>query len=300
MAFLLVALAAMGCYRDTAGPGAGVPVVVRLADGSVPAGTVDRVEVYVAEIAASTTADTLRDEQEWQVVAAPRRRFDLAAIRAGGALLAAEGALPADLYRAVRLIVDVDSSRVRFVGGDAAQVRWPVSAGEYAVPAIVERPLEVSAERGGLELVLDVQLVQSLMPNLDPQFDFAFFPMVRAVDAHATGGVAGVVSADDDGDGVGAPLADAAVTVYRGDPAAPLSTWRIVTAARSDQRGGYRIGFLLAGSYIMRVEAATLLTPVAFPDLLIVAGGESRLDVTLTAPTPAADPFTVRPNGRRP
>jgi hypothetical protein len=300
MAFLLVAVSAAGCYRDTVAPD-GVPVVVRLADGSSPAGPVDRVEVYVAEIAASTTADTLPDEQDWRVIATPRQRFDLAAIRAGSALLAAEGALPAHVYRAVRLTLDTDSSRVRFVDGADAQVRWPVAAGEYAVHAIVERPLEVSAERG-LELVLAVQMVQSFTPNLDPQFDFAFFPVVRAVDANATGGVTGVVSADDDGDGVSAPLADAAVTVYRGDPAAPLSSWRIVTAARSDPRGGYRIGFLLAGSYIVRVEAAVSLPPVEFPDLLIVAGGESRLDVTLTAPTPGpreGNPLSVHRDGRR-
>ena len=301
MASLLVAAAAAGCYRDAVGPDAGVPVVVRLADGSAPTGTVDRVEVYVTEIAASTTGDTLPDEQEWQVIAVPRRRFDLAAIRAGSALLAAEGALPSGVYRAVRLTIDVDSSRVRFVGGDEAYVRWPVASGRYAVHAIVEQPLDASAERG-LDLVLDVQLVQSLTTNLDPQFDFAFFPVVRAVDSHATGGVAGVVSADDDGDGVGAPLADAAVTVYQGDAAAPLTSWRIVTVARSDPRGGYRIGFLLAGTYIVRVEAAVPLPPVEFPDLLIVAGGESRLDVTLTAPTPEAgdvDPWSVQRDGRR-
>jgi hypothetical protein len=285
MASVLAALAAAGCYRDSLGPDGGAPVVVRLADGSSPAGTVSRVEVYVTEIAASTTADTLPDQQEWGVIAAPRRRFDLAAIRPGSALLAAEGALRAGVYRAVRLTIDVDSSRVRLAGGAEASVRWPVSAGRYVVHAIVEQPLEVSAE-DGLDLVLDVQLVQSLTPNLDPQFDLSFYPVVRAVDSHATGGVAGVVTADDDGDGVGVPLAEAAVTVYQGDVAAPVSRWRVVTVARSDQRGGYRIGFLLAGSYIVRVEAPATLPPADFPDLLIVAGGESRLDVTLTAPTP--------------
>jgi hypothetical protein len=132
LATVLVAAAAAGCYRDAVSPGAGVPVVVRLADGSAPTGTVDRVEVYVTEIAASTTADTLPAEQEWRVIAVPRRRFDLAAIRAGGALLAAEGALPRGVYRAVRLTIDVDSSRVRFVGGDEAYVRWPVASGRYA------------------------------------------------------------------------------------------------------------------------------------------------------------------------
>jgi hypothetical protein len=301
IASVLVAMAATGCYRDATGPGVGEPVVVRLADGSSPAGTVNRVEVYVTEIAASTTADTLPDAQEWRVIAAPGRRFDLAAIRAGSALLAAEGTLPAGVYRAVRLTIDVDSSRVSLAGGAEASVRWPVSVGRYVVHAIVEQPLDVSAE-GGLDLVLDVQLVQSLTANLDPQFDLAFFPVVRAVDSNATGGVAGVVTADDDGDGVGAPLADAAVIVYQGDAAAPLSSWRIVTVARSDQRGGYRIGFLLAGSYIVRVEAAVALPPVEFPDLLIVAGGESRLDLTFTAPTSGAregDPLSVHRDWRR-
>jgi hypothetical protein len=299
LAFSLVVVLA-GCYRDAAGPDAGVPVTVRLADGSARAGTVDRVEVYVSEIAASTTADTLPDDQDWQVIAAPGQRYDLAAIRPGGALLAAEGTLPPGPYRAVRLTLNVDSSRVRLPGGTEARLRWPVTDGEYAVHAIVERPLEVSADRG-LDLVLDVQLAQSLAPNFDPLFDFVFFPFVRAVDANTTGAVAGLVTADPDGDGVGTPLADAAVTVYQGDAAAAISTWRLVTVARSDQRGAYRIGFLLAGRYIALIEGAPL-PAVAFPDLQIVAGGESRLDVTLTtgSPTdPGLAPWSVPRDGRR-
>jgi hypothetical protein len=280
---LLAAFGAAGCYTDPAAPD-GAPVLVRLADGSAPAGLIDRVEVYVTEIAASTTPDTDPNHQEWRVVAAPHQRFDLAAIRPGGSLIAAEGALPPGTYRAVRLTFDTDSSRIRFKDGGEATVRWPVT-GEYGVRAIVERPVEVSYERR-LELVLDVQLEQSLSPNLDPLFDLAFTPMVRAVDATATGGVAGVVLADDDGDGFATPLAEAAVTVYQGDPAAPISRWRLVTLARSDPQGSYRIGFLLAGTYIVRVEAPVPLPPVAYPELLIVAGGESRLDVTLSADTP--------------
>lgn len=281
LACLFAALAAGGCYEDASTAPRGVPVTVRLADGSSPVAHVERVEVYVAEVAASTTADTLPDEQGWRVIATPRQRFDLVAVRAGSAILAAEGFLPPDVYQAVRLTLDTDSSRVRLKSGADARVRWPVS-GEYLVHAIVEQPLVVPTA-GGLELVLNVQMVQSLSVNLDPLFDLVFFPVVRAVDRTATGGVGGVVSADDDGDGVGAPLADAFVTIYRGDPAAPVLDWRVVTAARSDRDGAYRIGFLLAGIYIVRVEGPLSLPPVAFPDLLIVPGGESRLDVTLGA-----------------
>jgi hypothetical protein len=38
---------------------------------------------------------------------------------------------------------------------------------------------------------------------------------------------------------------------------------------------------------------------VAFPNLVIVAGGESRLDVTLTAPSPSAPWSATLSTGRR-
>jgi hypothetical protein len=281
LAFLIVGLTA-GCYRDLTVPD-GVPVIVRLADGSLPVSDLDRVEVYVTEVAASTTPDTLPDDQGWSVIVTPRQRVDLAAIRPGAATLLAEGGLPPGLYRAVRVTIDTDSSRVWLQDRSEARVRWPVE-GEYQIRAVVEEPLAVP-ETGGLELVLSLQVAQSLSPNVDPLFEFVFFPMLRAVDAYATGGVTGVVLADDDGDGSTAPLADAWVTVYRGDPVESFSTWRAVTAARSDALGNYRIGFLLAGSYIMRVEAPLGLPPTAFPDLVIVAGDERRLDLTLTTGT---------------
>jgi hypothetical protein len=283
--FVLAALGAAGCYRDSLN-GPAVPVLVRLADGSSPTGVVDRVEVYVTQVAASTTPDASADDQDWHVIGTPNQRFDIAAIRPGNSLLAIEGALPNGTYRAVRLTLNTDSSRLRFRGGGVAMVRWPVT-GEYPIHAVVERPVEVTQD-GGLELVLDIQLEQSIGLSLDPQFDLTFTPVVRAVDATATGGVTGVVWADDDGDGNGAPLADAAVSVYQGDASAPISQWRVVTLARSDALGNYRIGFLLAGSYIVRVEAAEPFIPVAYPELLIVAGGESRLDVTLVAPSPGS------------
>jgi hypothetical protein len=286
LAFLIVGLTA-ACYRDLTVPN-GVPVIVRLADGSLPVADLDRVEVYVTEVAASTTADTLPDDQGWSVIATPRQRFDLAAIRPGAATLLAEGGLPPGVYRAVRITLDTDSSRIWLQDRTEARVRWPVE-GAYEIRAVVEEPLAVS-DAGGLELVLSLQVAQSLSPNADPLYEFVFFPVVRAVDAQATGGVAGLVMADDDGDGLAAPLADASVTVYRGDPLEPLSTWRAVTAARSDALGNYRIGFLLAGSYIVRVEAPLELPPFAFPDLLIVAGDERRLDLTLTTSTRNSPP----------
>ena len=277
-----MAALAVACYRDLTVPD-GVPVVVRLADGSLPLADLDldRVEVYVAEIAASTTADTRPDDQGWRVVATPRQRFDLAAIRPGAATLLAEGGLPPGTYRAVRLTIDTDSSRITRLDGSAAQVRWPVE-GDYPVHAVVEEPITVPSA-GGLELVLALQIAQGLSPTVDPLFDFVFFPVVRAVDAHATGGVAGLVLADGDGDGLAAPLANASVTVYRGDPLEPITFWRAVSSARSDGLGNYRIGFLLAGSYIVRVEAPAQLPPADYPDLLIVAGDERRLDMTLTS-----------------
>lgn len=281
---LTAALAAGGCYRDAAAPPlADAPITVLLADGSAPA-IVDRVEVYVTEVAASTTPDTLPERQQWTPIVRPARRYELAALPPGVITVAGEGALPAGVYRAVRVTLNTDSTRVLLADGREARVRWPVP-GEYAVHAIVEAPLDAPAA-AGLRLGLELDVARSLGTGLDPLFDFVFLPLVRAVDVARTGALTGTVRADGNGDGTGQPLANAVVTVLAADPRYPGEVGRVVATARSDALGQYRVGLLLNGSYTVRVDGPPLLSLVAVtvPDILIVAGAESRLDVTLTGP----------------
>ena len=129
-ALLLVAVAVgPACYEDERlGPFSGDGHTrVFLTDAPFPYDFVDRVEVYVVEIAASTQVDTMPGSQAWVSIATPRKRFDLVQLQQGTTVLLGEGDLPAGQYRAVRMTIDTDSSSITLANGSAAKVRWPVA-----------------------------------------------------------------------------------------------------------------------------------------------------------------------------
>ncbi len=274
-------VAGSGCYRDSLGPQADlVPATVLLTDAPFPAGLVDRVEVYVSQIAASMTADTLPEAQRWVIVGEPRRRFDLLALQQGATALAGQSQLETGRYLAVRMTVNGDSSRIVLHDGRTARVRWPAT-GDVIVPAVVEQPVVISGS--GDTLVLDFDVGRSFVYNVDPLFDFVFVPALRAVRADSTGWLTGTVLGDADGDGVAQPIADALVTMYRGNALASPATWWAVATGRTNTVGHYTVAYLTPGAYLVVLEApwSTRLAAITMPDVLIRAGAESRLDVTL-------------------
>jgi hypothetical protein len=276
-------VAGSGCYHDALEPTADLaPATVLLTDSPFPSGLVDRVEVYVSQIAASMTADTLPEAQRWVIIDEPRRRYDFLALQRGETDTGGVGQLETGTYHAVRMTVNGDSSRVVLHDGRTAHVRWP-AAGEFIVPAVLEQPFGMSG--GGVTLVLDLDLGRSLAYNVDPLFDFVFQPALRAVRADSTGRLTGTVLGDPGGGGALQPIADAIVTVYRGSAVATPATWWVVATARTDAGGAYTVGFLPPGSYIVQFETpwATRLAALAVPDVLIVVGSEARLDATLPA-----------------
>jgi uncharacterized protein YjdB len=277
-----IAVAGVGCYQDELGPSRfGTATQVLLTDAPFPFELVDRVEVYVVEVAASTVADTVPGQQEWVTITTPRRRFDLLAVQQAQTVLVGEGVLPAGDYRAVRLTVDGDSSRLVMRDGRDATVHWPV-AGEFSTFALVEAPLAVTDS--GTQIVIDFDVGRSFAyPLFNPAFDFLFVPHIRAVNAAATGSLTGVVQGDIDGDGSPEPVENASVTVYRGDPAQPSFSWWVAATGHSDQRGAYTVGFLLGGSYIVQVDApgSVHLGSVSSPDVAITPGMATTHSVTL-------------------
>jgi hypothetical protein len=146
----------------------------------------------------------------------------------------------------------------------------------------LEQPLDVDT---GTTLVLDFDVGRSFGYNVDPLFDFVFTPVLRAVRADRTGGLIGTVRGDPDGTGAPQPIADAIVTVYRGSALAAASSWWVAATGRTDADGDYRVGFLLPGAYIVRLESpwSTRFGALTTPDVPVRVGEESRLDVTLPA-----------------
>jgi len=274
----------VACENSPSGGSAGGNAVARvfLTDAPFPYDLVDRVEVYVVEIAASTQPDTGADAtQGWVTVARPRARFDLLQLQQGTTALVGEGVLPANHYRAVRLTLDADSSRVVLRDGRVASVDWQSTVPVFSLHALVESPIAVDSQAGA-DIVIDFDVGRSFVYGISFCCDFIFIPWVRAVNAAATGAITGVVSADVDNDGGVEPLDNARITVSYGDPAR-RETWLDWASGHTDAQGHYRIAYLRPGSYIVEIDAPgrpNIGSRLSF-DVPVTPGLETPLSVSL-------------------
>jgi len=274
----------MACYQDdTSAPptGNGKPMVqVLLTDAPFPYADVGSVRVHVVRIDAAGSPDSSDPGQTWVTITTPNRVFDLLELQQGQSALVGEGELAAGQYAAVRMTINTALSEIRFADGTPATVRWPGDSGaELTLLTIVQGSLVVADS--GTAIVIDFDVGRSFL--YDPATRvFDFIPYLRAVNAAATGSIAGVVTRDD-----GAtiqPVEYATVTVFSGNPSFP-STWYVASSGHTDATGGYRIGYLLAGSYIVSIEHPDLsgLAASLVPDVVVEVGAETAHSVTLHA-----------------
>jgi hypothetical protein len=282
LALLAVATIVLACYKDDSGP-AGLPngkpmTKVLLTDDPFPFDTVQSVNVYIVSIAASTAADTSDPGLQWVTITAPRKRFDLLALQQGTTALLGEGEIPADQYRSVRLIIDADSSNVRFADGTPAVVQNWNGSGEWSIYAFVEAALQVPDS--GAEIVIDFDVGRSFQYNVAGDGTFTFIPWIRAVNKAATGSIAGTVQGAADS-GSAAPIANATVSAYGADQ----GTWRIFSTARTDGVGHYRLAYLLPGTYIVGVDppSGSPLGSALDSNVVVIRGVETTHNVTLSA-----------------
>lgn len=302
----LVIAAAVSCYRDDPlGNGAGGRTRVLLTDAPFPYDSVARVDLYIVEILATSDPDTTFLGQWWTRITEPHASFNLLDLQQGTTALVGEGDLPEGMYRAVRMIIDTDSSKIWARGDIDASgqpipgraplpVNWGSSAGRPSLFALVEPPLEVAGTGGSI--VIDFDVGRSFFPRYDGGFDFS--PVLRAVNSSATGWIEGRVTGDSVAEQQG-PIKDVAVTVYSGDPTANEGTWSVRATGRTDATGRFRIAYVLPGTYIVRSDA-----PRSAPfgsglrhDVEVRRGaGTSGVNITLTGRT--ASTFTVTPSQR--
>jgi hypothetical protein len=278
----LAAATVLACYQDNvAAPADAGSTSVLLTDAGFPFELVDRVEVYVSEVAASTDADTSA-VQEWVTITRPQRTFDLLELQQGKTALAGRGDLPAGSYRMVRVSLIGDSSHVVMRDGRHAAVRWPL-AGEFTLHAWVQEPLAVADT--GAQIVIDIDVGRSFVNALgDPFHDFVFLAHLRAVNSAATGTLAGSVTGDADGDGTPEPLPFADVSVLKGDPLTQ-APWFVVATGHTTAESTYRVAFLLPGTYLVRIDApgSTVLGSVTASTLTIERGRVTTWSVVLPA-----------------
>jgi hypothetical protein len=275
-------LAVLGaCYQDDGTqPAGGKPMVqVLLTDAPFPYNDVASVMVHVVRVEAAAVFDTSGPGDPWVTIAEPGRAFDLLELQQGESALVGEGEIDAGEYGAVRLTINTGLSSIRFKDNALATVHWPSdSAVELTLTAAVQGTLPVP--QSGATIVIDFDVGRSFLYNeADRSFDF--IPWLRAVNAAATGSIAGLVTRDDGGSPV--PAVDATVTVYSGNPAVP-PTWFVAGSGHTGADGRYRIGYLLAGSYIVQIEVpGSGLVPSLHTELAVAVGQESPHSVTLHA-----------------
>lgn len=280
----LVAAAIGGaCYQDDlSAPDAccGAPAVTKVlvTDAPFPFDTVQSVDVYVVSVAVSTEPDTGSnpDLLQWVTVTEPRRRINLLTLQQGTTALLGEGELPAEQYRAVRVIIDTDQSGIRFKDGSDAVVNWGGPA-QQAIHAFVEAAMAVPQQ--GADIVIDFDVGRSFDYN-ESNHSFNFLPWIRAVNRAATGSIAGVVSRDTSGGGTAGPIANATVSAY-GNSA---GNWQIRSTGVTDATGHYRLAYLLPGPYIVGVEppSARGLDNSLDSNVVVTQGSETQHSVTLS------------------
>ena len=283
-------LAGGGCYQDettTPAPSRKPLARVLLTDAPFPYDSVASVNVYVVSIDASSGLDT-SGGGDWVRVASPEKTFDLLTLQHGTTAFLGEGELDARQYRAIRMVIDADKSSIVYNNGAPPPVHWPwPGSGAITMYALVEEPLDFSAPAiaasGEAVIVIDFDVGRSFLYDYFGTKEFTVLPWLRAVNSAATGALEGTVTADSGGQS--RPIKNANVTLYSGDPGQPPSTWYAAATGRSDDTGYYKVAFVSAATYIVRIEQPDYpsLGAVVTPNVQVSAGATTRLSVSLPA-----------------
>jgi hypothetical protein len=280
-AALAAAAALTACYQDdSSGPQNRKPLAtVLLTDAPFPFDTVQSVDVYVISISASTQPDTgsSADSMSWVTITEPHRQINLLALQQGALAELGTGEIPAAQYRAIRVVIDGDSSEIRFADGTPALVHWGGS-GRQAIHAFVEAAVDVPAAQEETEIVIDFDVGRSFHYNDLGDGGFNFLPWIRAVNRAATGSIAGNVRGDTASGSN--PIAHATVSAWGGGP----GNWNIYSTGTTDGAGHYRLAYLLPGTYIVGVDPPTGSPLGASLDsnVAVARGVETQHPVTLS------------------
>lgn len=271
-------IAGAACYQDDGPTGGGPQRASRvlLTDSPFPFDSVASVNVYVVRVQATRTFDTT-GFIDWVTVAEPHKAFDLLSVQQGETTFVGSGDLPAGSYQAVRLVLNTDSSSIKWKSGGDAPVNWGYP-GEISIYTLVESPVDVST--AGASIVLDFDVGRSFPYGFFSPNGFDFLPWVRAVDVNATGAIAGTVTTDV---GVpGTPVKNANVTVY---DMQSFANSQVVATGHTDAQGHYRVAFLRPSTYAVEIQQPTVpeLAPVTTTMIGVTAGQTTPLSVVLPA-----------------
>ena len=257
----VLALPVAACDKAVVSQPAANATRTLLTDDPFPYNRVARVDLYVVSVAGSLSADTGAVGGSFVTLATPHRRINVLSLQNGitdelGAVALAPGAISA-----VRLVIDTDSSSITLkdgrvlTGASTPGIHWQSSAGRPVLNALIHE--QILVPDSGAIVVIDYDLGKAFITpqEIDPastDSGFVFSPVVRAADAARTGSITGVVRAHTTG---GAPVADASLRLYLGNPATPENTWSVMQTAKTDANGAFTLSYVTRSAYWAGVPA---------------------------------------------
>ena len=257
----LIATCALGfaaCADSTAG-GAGT-LTVRLTDAPFPFSEVADVDVHIVRIDARLTeptddeAEDEEDMDEWVTIATPNALVDLLDLQNGTTMNLGQATLPTGTYNGFRLVIDPSKSSVTLTDGTQPDIKWP-SAAQTGIKIRLDAP--ISLTQNGSVMVVDFDVGRSfvLRGNDIRNNGLLFKPVLRGTAADITGRATGTVRGET---ATGPLIADATVEVLKdGTALTNTDATNIVATTKSDANGAFTFGFLLPGSYELRVTPPT-------------------------------------------
>ena len=244
------ALSALSCetYVGTRGP---TPLTrTYLMDSPFPYHRVAKVELYVVSVSGSLVPDTALSSTEFVTLAEPHRLIDVLTLQNGRADELGGVELASGVIKAVRMVIDTDSSSLTLTDGrrltstTSPGIDWQSSAGRPVLNALINEQISVGVNGG--RIVIDYDVGQAFIPTqeLDPSSTdsgFVFSPVLRAADANVSGWITGTVRA---GTADGAAVANASLRLYLGTPDTDENTWIMLGTATTDATGLFRFSMV--------------------------------------------------------
>jgi hypothetical protein len=252
------ALGMLACI-DTTGGGTGT-LTVSLTDAPFPFSEVSSVDVHIVRIDArrdepsDDEAEDDEDMSEWTTIATPNASINLLSLANGATMNLGQATLPTGTYSGFRLVIDPSQSSVTLADGTEPDVQWP-SAAQTGIKIKLDQP--ISLTENGSVMVVDFDVGRSfvLRGNDIRNNGLLFKPVLRGTATEITGSASGTVRGDN---ATGPLVADATVEVLKdGTTLTDTDATNVVATTKTDANGAFTFGFLLPGSYELRVTPPT-------------------------------------------
>jgi len=253
-----------------------------MTDAPFPFSEVKNVNVHVVRVDArrdevsDAEAENENDMDGWVTIAEPDAVFDLLTLQGGVTTNLGAGTLATGRYNAFRLILDTDQSSVILNDDTEVDVMWP-SAGQTGIKIFLDAPIDVVS--GSSVMVLDFDVGRSFVLRGNPLRNngLLFKPTIRATASELTGSVSGTVLAET---AEGEPVEGASVELLvdgtlLGEAADETN---VVGTTGTDAEGNFTFGFILPGSYEIRVtppDGSPLAAAMLDGGVTVVSGTET-------------------------